>query len=165
MIWIYENLKPTDFDELQKLEPLMNIDYKSGDDGELAAFYMTFRAGYEIRDGKIEEIRKIRFFKLEETKQGFICDDLHITLMLCHFIRKKISLETLAESTPNANQVNEYLKNKSSPWESLIAVPVRTYIEHYKKNNPKMLDLLDVDLLREWKIDIYEYLERGKRWD
>ena len=71
MIWIYEELTKTELKSLQRLNPMMDYDNNGR-----AHIYKTSCMGFEIKNGMHQEIRKIRFFNINQTRQGFICDDI-----------------------------------------------------------------------------------------
>jgi hypothetical protein len=162
MIWIYENLTADESASLRQLEPFMDIGFDRDKSGG-RIIYGTFCAGHEIKKGKIEEIRKVRFFGLDAVKQGFISDDIMDARTLCYDIKFHGQLEMFSDSTPNRRAILDYLGVKPAPWTKIIAVPVVTYMNHYK-DEPSALDWLDLSSLKKWNIDIYDYIDIGKRW-
>ena len=150
MIWIYEDIVKSDLKSLAKLNPLM--DYSN--DGT-AHINRTFCAGWEIKDGIYQEIRKIRFFDVCHTKQGFICDEVFEAQELCRLIRGE-KVKNLVEKYPT---IKKYIKNRSSdPWINYIAIPVRSFIGYAVENHKSLLDGFDVDLLKKSSINIHEFI-------
>ena len=70
MIWIYEHLSKAEIKKLEYLNPLM--DYIKNNTDHL---FNTHCTRLEIRDGQVQDVRKAKFFKVDQTKKGFICDN------------------------------------------------------------------------------------------
>jgi len=151
VIWIYENLSKIEYDYLESLNPFM--DYSN--DGR-SHIYNTSFAGWEIKNGIQQEIRKIRFFNLNQTKQGFICDDLLESRSLCAAIRSEMNFSLL--NNKYSHIIDLIVKHKNNIWLSNIAIPVKTFIEYAVSTHKSLLDNLDIELLKEHNIDILEYI-------
>jgi len=151
MIWIYKELTKTEFDYLESLNPFM--DYTNNGTSHI---YNTYCAGWEIKNGIKQEIRKIRFFNLNQTKQGFICDDLFECRSLCSAIQSKNRYDLLEKKYSNI--IYYIKKRKSDVWLNNIAIPVRSFIEYAVSKHKSLLDNLDLELLKEHNIDILKYI-------
>lgn len=151
MIWIYEELSKAELDHLETLNPFM--DYTNNGTSHI---YNTSWTGWEIKNGIKQEIRKIRFFNLNQTRQGFICDDLFECRSLSAAIRSKKNYDLLAKEYPHI--ILHIKKHKNDIWLNNIAVPVRSFIEYAVANNKFLLDNLDLELLEKHNIDILEYI-------
>ncbi|MBC8184027.1 hypothetical protein H8E88_23280 [candidate division KSB1 bacterium] len=149
MIWIFEDLDQNEIDSLESLNPLM--DYHNNGNAHV---YRTFCSGWEIKDGIMSEVRKIRFFNIDETKQGFICDDLSEAMDLSWMIQG-ISNKKLNEKYPS---IKKYLQNKDNIWVQHIALSVMAFIKYGAKNQKSLLDNLDCNLLNKYDVDYKSYI-------
>ena len=138
--------------ELDYLNPMM--DY--GNAGVRHQF-VTRCVGFEIKDGMIQDIRKIRFFKVDDSKTGFITDDFeeaHSLTRLLNFGH----CELLLEQYP---RISEYLEETDGKPPQMIAISVRAFIEgNLSPLQRHLLDHLDLDSLEKAGINIFDYIDK-----
>jgi len=138
--------------ELGYLNPMM--DY--GNDGQNHTF-KTCCVGFEIKDGMVQDVRKIRFFSVDESKAGFITDDFkeaHSLTRLLNFGHEK---ELLVQYP----QISQYLRETGGKPPEMIAISVRAFIEgNLSPLQRHLLDHLDLDSLKQAGINIYDYIEK-----
>ena len=138
--------------ELDSLNPMM--DY--GNDGVKHRF-TTSCVGFEIRDGLVQDVRKIRFFNIDESKAGFITDDFkeaHLLTSLMKFGHN----EQLLEQYP---QISKYLQETDGKPPQMIAISVRAFIEgNLSPLQRHLLDHLDLDSLEKAGINIFDYIDK-----
>jgi len=153
MIWIYENLTEKDTIKLKELNPYM--DYHWGQKNN-THYWQTYCERLDIINGKVQDVRKAKFFNLSQTRQGFICDDINEAQEICA-IRDGFSRPELVEKNPD---IIEYLDTHKSIWIRNIAVPVINIIKYFADNDPGLLDILDLGLLGKYKVDYTPYIKR-----
>gem|GEM_PF-4224182 len=138
--------------ELDYLNPMM--DY--GNDG-VKHQIKTRCVGFEIRAGMVQDIRKIRFFNVDESKEGFITDDFkeaHSLTRLLNFNHH----EQLVEQYP---QVSKYLDETDGMPPKMIAISVRAFIEgNLSPLQRHLLGHLDLDSLEKAGINIFDYIDK-----
>lgn len=107
--------------------------------------FQTFCAGF-IDD---VEQRKIRFFDLNETKQGLIFTDIITARNFCIDLSKN-----RRQYLKNAKYdfIFEYIKDKPEYDWYFLAIPVSSYIE-FSRHRESLLNNLDKELLKEYNLD------------
>ncbi|MDI6766934.1 MAG: hypothetical protein QME52_08945 [Bacteroidota bacterium] len=92
-----------------------------------------------------QEIRHIRLFRLEHTKQGFICDDWEEAKNLSMYMQGMNTVKNIIEDS--YKWTPDYLASrKENCWLEIIAIPVTAYMKHYANNN-SALEWIELDLL------------------
>ena len=124
----------------------------------VAHVFKTFCAGYEIKNGVMHEIRKIRFFNIDQTRQGFICDNFKEANDLSWIIRGSTD-KILEEKYPI---IKKYLQANDNIWVKRIALSVMAFIKYGAKHHKPLLDRLDCDLLNKYDVDYEEFISLKK---
>jgi len=146
MIWAFEYLTDKQKKELGSLNPVMDFQYS------FAKREFSFQDRYQaFENGK--EIRKIRFYELQNVRQGFICDDWEEARKLCMIFEAKGKPCEYAKEqiVKEYKWIPDYLHGmKDSPlnhWLSIIAIPVKIFLEYYR-GEEDMLKKIDFELLK-----------------
>ena len=165
MIWIYEHLSKAEIKKLEYLNPLM--DYIKNNTDHL---FNTHCTRLEIRDGQVQDVRKAKFFKVDQTKKGFICDKFVEAMDLSLLITNGEDFEeSLLEDIPSeellTNMYPDLLpyiqKRKLFGDFEWIAIPVNNFIEQCAQGHRKhLLDHLDLNLLKEYGIKYSKHIKR-----
>ncbi|GEM_PF-5428379 len=92
-----------------------------------------------------QEVRRIRLFRVKETRQGFICDDWEEARILSGYLN---STATFKDTIENSYKwIPDYLSlRKDNHWLSMVAIPVAEYIKRYAHDD-KALELVDLNTL------------------
>lgn len=137
--------------KLDYLNPMM--DY--GNNG-LKHIFKTSCVGFEIKDGMVQDVRKIRFFNVDESKAGFITDDFEEAHSLTRLLNYGHN-EHLLKRYP---RIAQYKQEKEGNPPEIIAISVRAFIKgNLSPSRRHLLDFLDLDSLREAGINIFDYSE------
>ena len=130
------------------------MDY--GNDGVKHNF-TTSCVGFEIKDGLVQDVRKIRFFSVDESKAGFIADDFseaHSLTRLLNFGHN----QQLLEQYP---QISKYLQETDDNPPQMIAISVLAFIKgNLSPLQRHLLDHLDLDSLKEAGINIFDCIDK-----
>jgi hypothetical protein len=154
MIWIFENLSKKEIENLSYLNPLMDFKY-SMKEGYL---FKTFCSGTEIKEGYVQDIRKIRLFNIENMKQGLICDDIKQAKELSLLINGEIA--SLKYTDIKDSKVVEYIEESNNNWIDWLAVSVKCFMQYSKDSNISLSNLLDIGELKRYNIDYHNYFPR-----
>jgi len=151
MIWIYKELTSDQVEKLADLNPLMDLEFDGGNYS-----FQTFCEGFEIRDGIHQEIRKAKFFKVHQTKQGFICDEFGEARALSKAISQNDVDSEIFKKYPN--ELEYWQNNQAEHCLNRIALPVRAFLEGVKGWKPELADILSLELLEGAGVSISDYL-------
>jgi hypothetical protein len=138
--------------ELVYLNPMMDYSNKGG-----SHRFITSCIGFEIKDGLVQDIRKIRFFDIDNVTRGFITDNFDEGYQLCSHMPGLEESELIHKYPDIAHYLENTPKIKRLP----IALSVRAFIQGV--NTPRkahLLDFLDLNQLEEAKIDIHKYISK-----
>lgn len=156
MIWIYEQLTDEETRVVSKKEPFLGFSYEP----KYGIYIQTERHTRETKGGKVVELRKAKLFGFKEIGQGFICDDIDQAHLLSKLIKKLPFSGKDVQQLNNLDRILEYLHTADSVLVEWISIPIETYCKYYSKKNPKhLLDVMDVDSLGEWKINLSDYMK------
>ena len=131
----------------------INGKYFTIDKSRLKAFRDAYISGYKaferipavIADSLEKEIRKIKFFSIEQVRQGFICDNWEEAQILSMYLQNDEFVKAKIED--EYKWIKDYLLvRKDNIGINIIAIPVSIYLEHYERN-AAAIDLIDLDCL------------------
>ncbi len=138
--------------ELDYLNPMMDYSTMGG-----SHTFTTSCVGFEIKDGLVQDIRKIRFFNIDNVAKGFITDNFDEGFQLCSHMAG-LEESKLIHKYPD---IAHYLEITPEVKRFPIALSVRAFIQ--RVNTPGkayLLDYLDLEQLRAAKIDIFKYISK-----
>jgi hypothetical protein len=143
MIYIFEILTDDEKKHLEYLEPFIDFRY---DFKNKMYWWQTYCSGFKKVDGKKEEIRKIRVYKLEQARQGFTVDDFVEARMLSMYLSGDLDEEESFEN--KYSDILPYLEAKGdNSFIDLLFVPAVEYIRFYENTSPSKLELIDMEAL------------------
>ncbi|MBT3750185.1 MAG: hypothetical protein HOG34_14490 [Bacteroidetes bacterium] len=138
--------------ELVYLNPMMDYSNNGG-----SHRFITSCVGFEIKDGLVQDIRKIRFFNINNVTRGFITDNFNEGYRLCYHLKGSAE-DKLIQSYPD---IVGYLEKTPRIRELPIALSVNGFIEgNISPSRRHILDRLDLGLLKDSGINIFEYTKK-----
>jgi hypothetical protein len=138
--------------ELVYLNPMMDYSKMGG-----SHTFTTSCVGFEIKDGLVQDIRKIRLFNIDNVAKGFITDNFNEGYQLCSHMGGLEESELIQKYPDIVGYLEKTPKIRKLP----IALSVRGFIEgNISPSRRHILDRLDLGLLKDSGINIFEYTKK-----